>query len=93
MYRHLAAFMSQKLTRTDGKAIKFDVWDTAGQERYHSLAPMYYRGAKVRDSFDGTFTCICAFSWVSVMIYGSMYTSEVLVCVIMFRFSTESDDK
>ena len=21
------------------------IWDTAGQERYHSLAPMYYRGA------------------------------------------------
>ncbi|CAN1331205.1 Ras-related protein Rab5 [Linum perenne] len=26
-------------------SIKFDIWDTAGQERYHSLAPMYYRGA------------------------------------------------
>lgn len=25
--------------------MKFDIWDTAGQERYHSLAPMYYRGA------------------------------------------------
>ena len=25
---------------------RFDIWDTAGQERYHSLAPMYYRGAK-----------------------------------------------
>ena len=24
---------------------KFEIWDTAGQERYHSLAPMYYRGA------------------------------------------------
>jgi len=24
----------------------FEIWDTAGQERYHSLAPMYYRGAK-----------------------------------------------
>ena len=22
-----------------------EIWDTAGQERYHSLAPMYYRGA------------------------------------------------
>lgn len=25
--------------------MKLDIWDTAGQERYHSLAPMYYRGA------------------------------------------------
>ena len=25
--------------------MKFEIWDTAGQERYHSLAPMYYRGA------------------------------------------------
>jgi Ras-related protein Rab-22 len=45
----------------DGKPIKFQIWDTAGkrlllfilhhekyfpgQEKYHSLAPMYYRGA------------------------------------------------
>lgn len=29
-----------------GLSIKFDIWDTAGQERYHSLAPMYYRGAQ-----------------------------------------------
>ena len=29
-----------------GQSVKFDIWDTAGQERYHSLAPMYYRGAQ-----------------------------------------------
>jgi len=26
--------------------VKFEIWDTAGQERYHSLTPMYYRGAQ-----------------------------------------------
>ncbi|XP_047055646.1 ras-related protein RHN1-like [Lolium rigidum] len=45
-----AAFFSQALPVSgrggEGDAtIRFDIWDTAGQERYHSLAPMYYRGA------------------------------------------------
>ncbi|KAL5223662.1 hypothetical protein ABZP36_010301, partial [Zizania latifolia] len=39
-----AAFFSQVLS-TDEATVKLDIWDTAGQERYHSLAPMYYRGA------------------------------------------------
>ncbi|MQL73760.1 hypothetical protein Taro_006120 [Colocasia esculenta] len=39
-----AAFFSQTLS-VDDASVKFDIWDTAGQERYHSLAPMYYRGA------------------------------------------------
>lgn len=34
-----------KLLPVDGQPIKFQIWDTAGQEKYHSLAPMYYRGA------------------------------------------------
>jgi len=25
--------------------VKFGIWDTAGQEKYHSMVPMYYRGA------------------------------------------------
>ena len=29
----------------NGQPIQLGLWDTAGQERYHSLAPMYYRGA------------------------------------------------
>jgi Ras-related protein Rab-5C len=45
-----AAFFSQALPVSgrggEGDAtVRFDIWDTAGQERYHSLAPMYYRGA------------------------------------------------
>ena len=41
-----AAFLSQSLI-VEGRRYKFDIWDTAGQERYHSLAPLYYRGAAV----------------------------------------------
>jgi Ras-related protein Rab-22 len=39
-----ASFMSKMIT-VESKQIKFQIWDTAGQEKYHSLAPMYYRGA------------------------------------------------
>ena len=37
--------MTQTLA-LDDITVKFEIWDTAGQERYHSLAPMYYRGAQ-----------------------------------------------
>jgi small GTP-binding protein len=39
-----AAFLTQTVAVAD-YVVKFEIWDTAGQERYHSLAPMYYRGA------------------------------------------------
>jgi len=39
-----AAFLTQSVN-LDDCTVKFEIWDTAGQERYHSLAPMYYRGA------------------------------------------------
>ena len=40
-----AAFLTQTI-QMDDTTVKFEIWDTAGQERYHSLAPMYYRGAQ-----------------------------------------------
>jgi small GTP-binding protein len=40
-----AAFLTQTVC-LDETTVKFEIWDTAGQERYHSLAPMYYRGAQ-----------------------------------------------
>ncbi|KAK6165766.1 hypothetical protein SNE40_022625 [Patella caerulea] len=40
-----AAFLTQTVNIKE-HSMKFDIWDTAGQERYHSLAPMYYRGAQ-----------------------------------------------
>eukprot|EP00899_Mesostigma_viride_P020678 jgi/Mesvir1/28611/Mv01026-RA.1 len=39
-----AAFLTQTVA-VNNVTVKFEIWDTAGQERYHSLAPMYYRGA------------------------------------------------
>jgi small GTP-binding protein len=41
-----SSFSTQSIT-VDGQTVNFEIWDTAGQERYRSLAPMYYRGAKV----------------------------------------------
>ena len=41
----VAAFLTQTIC-LDDTVVKFEIWDTAGQERYHSLAPMYYRGAQ-----------------------------------------------
>lgn len=40
-----AAFLTQTVCLNE-TTVKFEIWDTAGQERYHSLAPMYYRGAQ-----------------------------------------------
>jgi len=41
-----AAFLTQTIAVDENTVVKFEIWDTAGQERYHSLAPMYYRGAQ-----------------------------------------------
>jgi len=39
-----AAFFTHNI-RVEDRSLILEIWDTAGQERYHSLAPMYYRGA------------------------------------------------
>ncbi|EAY04312.1 small GTP-binding protein, putative [Trichomonas vaginalis G3] len=41
-----AAFNS-KVVNYAGHQIQLDIWDTAGSEKYRSLAPMYYRDARV----------------------------------------------
>ena len=40
-----ASFMSKMILDETRAPLKLQIWDTAGQEKYHSLAPMYYRGA------------------------------------------------
>ena len=44
VFTRRASFMS-KMIMVEDTPIKYQIWDTAGQEKYHSLAPMYYRGA------------------------------------------------
>ena len=43
----IGSAFTTKTIFTDTHPVNFEIWDTAGQERYRSLAPMYYRGAKV----------------------------------------------
>ena len=40
-----AAFLVMLVSVNRTCKIRFEIWDTAGQEKYHSLAPLYYRGA------------------------------------------------
>ena len=41
-----AAFFTHRLI-VGGTRYKLQLWDTAGQERFRSMAPMYYRNARV----------------------------------------------
>ncbi|KAM3607827.1 uncharacterized protein V6R79_014662 [Siganus canaliculatus] len=36
-----------RLVHLSDATLRFEIWDTAGQEKYHSVAPLYYRGAQV----------------------------------------------
>ncbi|XP_029315135.1 ras-related protein Rab-17-like isoform X2 [Cottoperca gobio] len=38
------AYLTQKVHLSDA-TLRFEIWDTAGQEKYHSVTPLYYRGA------------------------------------------------
>ncbi|XP_028331627.1 ras-related protein Rab-5C-like [Gouania willdenowi] len=40
-----AAFFRQTVF-LDDSTVQLNVWDTAGEERYHSVTPLYYRGAQ-----------------------------------------------
>ncbi|KAM6979343.1 ras-related protein Rab-17-like isoform 2-T2 [Tautogolabrus adspersus] len=38
------AYMTRVVHLSD-VSLRFEIWDTAGQEKYHSVTPLYYRGA------------------------------------------------
>ncbi|KAA3490124.1 ras-related protein RHN1-like [Gossypium australe] len=88
-----AAFFTQVLSLNEA-TVKFDIWDTAGQERYHSLAPMYYRGAAaaivvydITNSVTSSrsfypilsLTCLCSYDQASIS-FVSMHSCSVSDC-------------
>ena len=77
-HTHAAAFLTQTVC-LDDTTVKFEIWDTAGQERYHSLAPMYYRGAQAAIvTYDITsMVCVFVFSSFSLRLYLSLMLSCV----------------
>lgn len=42
-----ASFVQRTLVLRERQTVEAAIWDTAGQERFHSLGPIYYRGAGV----------------------------------------------
>ena len=42
----IGASLQTPTMKIDNKLYNLEIWDTAGQERFHSLIPMYYRGAQ-----------------------------------------------
>ncbi|XP_026325772.1 ras-related protein Rab-5B-like [Hyposmocoma kahamanoa] len=61
------AFLTHTLN-LNNVTVMLHIWDTAGQERYHSLLPMYYRGAQaavVVYDITSKFSFDCAKSWVN----------------------------
>ncbi|XP_041807462.1 ras-related protein Rab-17-like isoform X2 [Chelmon rostratus] len=38
------AYLTQ-VVHLSNVTLRFEIWDTAGQEKYHSVTPLYYRGA------------------------------------------------
>lgn len=43
----VGAAINTKVVEYAGHTIQLDLWDTAGSEKYRSIAPMYYRDARV----------------------------------------------
>lgn len=41
-----AAYLT-RVVHLSNVTLRFEIWDTAGQEKYHSVTPLYYRGAHV----------------------------------------------
>lgn len=71
----------------DETTVKFEIWDTAGQERYHSLAPMYYRGAQAAIVvFDITKPVLCFWKNIPIVKYTVDFIACYKICPALFFF-------
>lgn len=82
-----SAFMTYNLNDD----VRFDIWDTAGQERYRTLAPMYYRCARVglvvyditkKDTFEG------AKYWIQEL---NMNAKNIIIILVGNKIDREND--
>ena len=74
-----AAFLTQTVC-LDDTTVKFEIWDTAGQERYHSLAPMYYRGAQAAIVVYDITNTVKIFPYFSTLVPGWGVGTFSLLC-------------
>ncbi|KAK3083272.1 hypothetical protein FSP39_018139 [Pinctada imbricata] len=80
--KYYSAYLTKNIN-LQSTQIKFDIWDTAGQERYHSLAPMYYRGAAaaivVYDVCSSS-SFMRSQQWVKELIQQA--NSQIVICLV-----------
>lgn len=77
IFSPVAAFLTQTVC-LDDTTVKFEIWDTAGQERYHSLAPMYYRGAQA---------AVVVYDITNTVGFRDKKKYSFIVCTYSFSFS------
>ena len=73
-----AAFLTQTVCLED-TTVKFEIWDTAGQERYHSLAPMYYRGAQAAIVVYDITIQVRISTWMLIYVHKFLYYFYILL--------------
>jgi small GTP-binding protein len=83
-----AAFVAaSEAVEDEDRNVELKIWDTAGQERYHSLTPLYFRGAHIAVlAFDvcRTHSFRALHEWARQV---QSYNSQILLAVV----GTKSD--
>ena len=87
-------FATKPVPLKTGGTVRVQIWDTAGQEKYHSLAPMYYRGAQaaiVVYDVTNPDTFARAKTWVKELVIKASPNLLILLVGKHFLISLSSD--